>query len=149
MLRITAVVLLLLLGLVFVYRAEVTLFVAGHAMEWARDVGPHREVEWQRGPEVAEAADFTGSTAAMIRYVAEAPPGPILLLTECAMGDNVAATNPDKELLRLCSVRCPHMNAITLEHTLEALRQMRYEIDVAPSVRDRARRSLERMIAIG
>ena len=41
------------------------------------------------------------------------------------MGDNIAAENPDKEMLRLCSVRCPHMNEITLEDTLAALEQDR------------------------
>ncbi len=46
------------------------------------------------------------------------------------MGDNVAAANPGKEMLRLCSVRCPHMNQITLEDTLAALRYNQYEITV-------------------
>ena len=44
-----------------------------------------------------------------------------LLLTECSMGDNIVAANPDKEMLRLCSVRCPHMNEITLEDTRDSL----------------------------
>ena len=51
-------------------------------------------------------------------YAANAP-GRYLLLTECSMGDNIAAANPDKEMLRLCSVRCPHMNQITMENTLK------------------------------
>ena len=34
------------------------------------------------------------------------------------MGDNVAAANPEKDMLRLCTVRCPHMNQITLDDTL-------------------------------
>ena len=33
-------------------------------------------------------------------------------------------------MLRLCSVRCPHMNQITLEDTLDALRYNQYEINV-------------------
>jgi quinolinate synthase len=37
------------------------------------------------------------------------------------MGENVAAANPDKEMLRLCSVRCPHMGQITLEMTRDSL----------------------------
>jgi len=68
-------------------------------------------------PEVTAAADFSGSTSAMIRYVEKTPAPRYLLLTECAMGDNIAAANPDKEMLRLCSVRCPHMNQIRLEDT--------------------------------
>jgi len=89
-------------------------------------------------PEVVEAADFSGGTAAMIREVAESPRLRYLLLTECAMGDNVAAANPDKEMLRLCSVRCPHMNEITLEDTRDALRHDRYRIEVPEPTRVRA-----------
>ena len=47
------------------------------------------------------------------------------------------------------SVRCPHMNQITLEDTLEALRQMRYAVEVAEEIRVRAARAVERMVAIG
>ncbi len=65
------------------------------------------------------------------------------------MGDNVAAANPDKEMLRLCSVRCPHMNQITLEDTRDALRFDRYAIEVPEAIRVRAARSIERMLAIG
>ncbi|UCF67661.1 MAG: quinolinate synthase NadA, partial [Acidobacteriota bacterium] len=59
-------------------------------------------------PKVVEAADFSGSTSAMIREVEQSNAGRYLLLTECSMGDNIAAANPDKEMLRLCAVRCPH-----------------------------------------
>lgn len=100
-------------------------------------------------PEVVAASDFSGSTTALVRYVEQSPARRYLLLTECAMGDNVAAANPDKEMLRLCSVRCPHMNQITLEDTLEALRQMRYVVDVPEEIRVRAARAVERMVAIG
>lgn len=66
-------------------------------------------------PEVVAASDYSGSTNAMIRYVQQTNAPQYLVLTECAMGDNIAAANPDKDMLRLCSVRCPHMNQITLE----------------------------------
>jgi quinolinate synthase len=100
-------------------------------------------------PEVVAASDFAGSTKAMIRYVEETQAPRYLLLTECAMGDNVAAANPQKEMLRLCSVRCPHMNEITLEQTRDALKLGQYVIDVPKETRERARRSVERMIEIG
>jgi len=100
-------------------------------------------------PEVVAASDFSGSTSAMIRYVEQTSAPRYLLLTECAMGDNVAAANPNKEMLRLCSVRCPHMNQITMEDTLDALKYNRYVIEVPEDIRVRAARSVERMIAIG
>ncbi len=100
-------------------------------------------------PEVVAAADFSGGTGAMIRYVEQSKAPQYLLLTECAMGDNIAAANPDKEMLRLCSVRCPHMNQITLEDTLNALKLDRYVIEVPEEIRAKAYRAVERMIKIG
>jgi quinolinate synthase len=100
-------------------------------------------------PEVVTAVDFAGSTSAMIRYVAQTQAPHYLLLTECSMGDNIAAENPEKEMLRLCTVRCPHMNQITLEDTLESLRVNRYVIEVPEDIRVRAARAVERMIQIG
>ena len=100
-------------------------------------------------PEVTAAADFSGSTSAMIRYVRETRAPHYLLLTECSMGDNIAAENPDRELLRLCTVRCPHMAEITLEDTLESLRQTRYVVEVPEEIRVRALRAVTRMLEIG
>ena len=70
-------------------------------------------------------------------------------MTECSMGDNIAASNPEKDMLRLCSHRCPHMAQITLEDTRDALKYNRYVIEVPEDVRVRALRAVERMIAIG
>lgn len=98
-------------------------------------------------PEVTAAADFAGSTAAMIREVKESEAARFLLLTECSMGDNIMAENPHKEMIRICSVRCPHMNEITLEQTLASLRENRYVIDVPEPIRSRAARAIERMMA--
>jgi quinolinate synthase len=88
-------------------------------------------------PEVVAASDYSGSTTAMIRYVEKTNAPRYLLLTECSMGDNIAAANPDKEMLRLCSVRCPHMNQITLEDTLESLQKEQFEIIIDEDVRKR------------
>ena len=70
MIRGIAVVFVLLLVPVFVYRAEVLLFVAHHLIDAIRDIGPHREVEWQRGPEVAAESP------------AERPPNIVLILAD-------------------------------------------------------------------
>ena len=100
-------------------------------------------------PEVVAASDFTGSTTSMIRYVEETDARHYLLLTECSMGDNIIGANPDKEMLRLCSVRCPHMGQITMEDTLAALEKMQYEISVPEEILARAARSVQRMVEIG
>lgn len=99
-------------------------------------------------PEVVGAADFSGSTKKMIDYVRSVDAPRYLLLTECSMGDNIAAENPQREMLRLCSVRCPHMNLITLEDTLNALRKRQYKIELPDEIIKKARRSLDRMLEI-
>jgi len=100
-------------------------------------------------PEVVQASDYSGSTNAMIRYVQQTKAPHFLVLTECAMGDNIAAANPDKDMLRLCMVRCPHMNTITMEDTRDALKYNRYVIEVPEDIRLRAYQAVERMIQIG
>ena len=100
-------------------------------------------------PEVVAASDYSASTNAMIRYVEQTKAPRYLLLTECSMGENIAAANPDKEMLRLCSIRCPHMNQITLEDTLASLQKLQYQIEIPEDIRVRAARAVERMIAIG
>ena len=100
-------------------------------------------------PDVVNASDYSGSTSAMIKHVAEKEAPQYLLLTECAMGDNIIAEHPDREILRMCSHRCPHMNQITLEDTLDALQNMRYEVHVDEDVRVKALASIQRMLEIG
>ena len=99
-------------------------------------------------PDVTAAADFSGSTSAMIQYVNRLKGGRILLMTECAMADNIIAAAPQCEVVRLCSLRCPHMALITLEQTLEALTHMRYEIHVPQPIASRAVRAIDRMLEI-
>ena len=99
-------------------------------------------------PEVVAASDFSGSTTQMIRHVQKTSAPRYLLLTECSMGDNIMAANPEKNMLRLCSVRCPHMNEITMEDTLEALRKTQYVVEVPEEIRVRAYRAVERMLSI-
>lgn len=100
-------------------------------------------------PEVVAKADYSGSTTAMIKAVEKSKAKRFLLLTECSMGDNIVAANPEKEMLRLCSHRCPHMGEITLEHTRDCLQNLRWQIDVPEDIRVRALRAVERMLAIG
>ncbi|GAB4339002.1 MAG: quinolinate synthase NadA [Calditrichia bacterium] len=100
-------------------------------------------------PEVVEAADFSGSTSAMIKYVQETEAPRYLLMTECSMADNIAAANHDKKMLRLCSIRCPHMAEITLEDTLKALQNTQYVVEVDEEIRQKAFKAVDRMLKIG
>ena len=99
--------------------------------------------------EVVEACDFSGSTSAMIKYVRDVEASQYVLLTECSMGDNITAEHPNKELLRLCATRCPHMAQITLKMVRDALVKNQFEVNIPEEIRKKAQKSLERMIEIG
>jgi quinolinate synthase len=100
-------------------------------------------------PEVVAESDFSGSTNAMINYVQQSKAPHYLVLTECSMGDNIAAANPEKDLLRLCMVRCPHMNMITMENVRDSLLNNWQIIEVPEEIRVRAFQAVDRMIRIG
>jgi quinolinate synthase len=99
-------------------------------------------------PDVLDEADFVGSTSGMINYVADRRPRQVLMVTECSMADNVAVESPGTEFVRPC-VLCPHMQRITVENIRDALVHMRHEVVVEPTIADRARLAVERMLAVG
>jgi quinolinate synthase len=98
-------------------------------------------------PDVVAAADFTGSTAAMIDYVETKAPARVVLLTECSMSDNVAAVNPGTAFVRPCNL-CPHMKRITLAGIRRALETMTHEVTIEPTVAVKAQRAIARMLAL-
>src|SRR5437762_598807 len=99
-------------------------------------------------PDVLAEADFVGSTSGMIRHVGENRPRRVVMVTECSMSDNVAVEYPDVEFVRPCDL-CPHMNRITQPKILHSLATMTYGVEVEPDVAGRARRAVERMLAVG
>lgn len=98
-------------------------------------------------PEVVAEADFAGSTAAMSDYVGRHKPARVVLMTECSMSDNVAVEHPEVDFLRPCNL-CPHMKRITLANIRAALEQNRHIVTIDADVADRARRAVERMLAL-
>ena len=70
-----------------------------------------------------------------------------MLLTECSMSDNVAQQDPELEFVRPCNL-CPHVRRITLRKIRRARETMTEEVTVDPEIAERARRSVERMMAL-
>ncbi|MDH3547547.1 MAG: quinolinate synthase NadA, partial [Gammaproteobacteria bacterium] len=99
-------------------------------------------------PDVLAVADFVGSTAQMQAYVHTERPARVLMVTECSMSDNVAADIDDVEFIRPCNL-CPHMKRITLANIYESLQTLQPRIEIDPLVAERARRAVERMLAVG
>lgn len=96
-------------------------------------------------PEVVHASDFTGSTGAMIDWVADHKPRKVVLVTECSMSDNVAIEHPDVEFVKPCNL-CPHMKQISLADIYDALLLGRHEVLVPADVGARARKAVEAML---
>ena len=98
-------------------------------------------------PDVVAEADYAGSTAGMMEFVAVKQPKKVLLVTECSMSDNLAALNPAVEFVRPCNL-CPHMKRITLPAIRRALENMEEEVTIPDALFPQARRAVERMLAI-
>jgi quinolinate synthase len=98
--------------------------------------------------DVLDEADFVGSTAGMTNWVRDHQPKQVVMITECSMSDNLAAENPAVDFVRPCNL-CPHMKRITLEGIVRSLETMEHRVEVDPDIAVRARRAVERMLAVG
>lgn len=96
-------------------------------------------------PEVLDAADYAGSTAQMDDFIKEKQPAKALLMTECSMSDNIAANNPNVEMIGACQI-CPHMKRISLPKILAALQNEGPAIEVDADIAARARLPIDRML---
>ena len=99
-------------------------------------------------PDVIKASDFAGSTSGMINYVRDNQPKKVMMVTECSMSDNIQVENPNVEFIRPCNM-CPHMKKITLPKILDCLENETGEIIMDQETINRARLSVEKMVAIG
>jgi quinolinate synthase len=98
-------------------------------------------------PEVVAEADFSGSTSAMIGYVGKHHPQKVVLVTECSMSDNVSVEFPTVDFVKPCNL-CPHMKRITLPGILRSLETMTTEVIVDPVISARAKKAVDRMLAV-
>ncbi len=99
-------------------------------------------------PDVIAASDFTGSTSGMSKYVKNNQPKKVMLVTECSMSDNVQVDNPKVQFIRPCNL-CPYMKSISLPKVLECLEKETNEILIPELIINKARKSVERTVAIG
>ncbi len=90
------------------------------------------------------------STEGMIRFAQSSPKKRFLVATETGIIHRLRKEAPDKRFEAVSErAICKYMKMITLEKLRDSLRDWRYEVTVAPAVAKRARRALERMVAVG
>ncbi len=99
--------------------------------------------------EVLEIADFIGSTEQMLKFVKSSDNGEFIVGTEIGIIYRLRKENPNKKFYPASNTAtCPNMKMTTLESVYNALKFERYEINLDKEIMDKARKSIERMIAI-
>jgi len=90
------------------------------------------------------------STSGMLKHVQENPDGEFIVATETGMLYPLQQAAPGAKLIEANRMAfCKYMKMITLPKLRDALREMKFEVKVAPEIAERARIPIERMVAIG
>ncbi len=73
-----------------------------------------------------------------------------VVATETGVLHRLRRENPTKQFHAAAeSAECRYMKMITLENLRDSLRDLKYQVTVAPQTAERARRAIDRMLAIG
>ena len=101
-------------------------------------------------PEVIELADAALSTSQMLRYAKGSNAKIFLIGTEEGMLYPLRKQNPDKEFHLISnSLVCPDMKKTTLERVIETMKARKNIVTVPEEIRVRAKKAIDRMLAIG
>jgi len=101
-------------------------------------------------PEVIELADAALSTSQMLRYAKGSNAKIFLIGTEEGMLYPLRKQNPDKEFHLISnSLVCPDMKKTTLETVIETMKARKNIVTVPEEIRVRAKKAIDRMLAIG
>lgn len=92
---------------------------------------------------------FILSTEGMLRRSEQSSASQFVVATETGMLHRMRKANPDKQFYPISEATvCRYMKMTTLPKLLRSLREMVHPVTVAPDVADRARGSIERMLAL-
>lgn len=98
---------------------------------------------------VREAADAALSTGGMCAYARESAAQEMIIATENGILHRLQKENPGKKFHTLADpILCPDMKKNTLTSLYEALRDMRYEVEVPEEISKKAARAIEAMLAV-
>jgi quinolinate synthase len=103
--------------------------------------------------DVLAMADFIGSTSAIIDWCAAQDAREFIVMTESGVRRSLEKTAPGKKFHFIpneqcnCS-ECPYMKRNTLEKLRDALRDLSPRVDLSPDLMERARRPINRMLAV-
>jgi quinolinate synthase len=100
-------------------------------------------------PEILQLAHHICSTSGMYEFAKKNPAKKFIVGTEAGILYRLRKENPDKEFI-LPSVRliCPNMKLTSLEDVLHSLQTMSPQVSVPDEVREKAKVTLDRMLAV-
>ncbi len=100
-------------------------------------------------PEVVKEADYAGGTSGILKFARETDAQAIIIGTEMGMLHRLKKENPEKIFYLLSpKLICVNMKKTTLEKVAESLHHLSPQIEVEEEIAQKARQSLERMLAI-
>lgn len=100
-------------------------------------------------PEVVDLADHVTSTSGMYKFVAQSDTKKFIIGTEMGILWRMRKDNPGKEfILPSESLICPTMKLTSLADVVEAVREMKNVVTVPGDIREKAVKTLDRMLAV-
>lgn len=100
-------------------------------------------------PEIANLADFVGSTKQIIDYAKASDHDKFIIGTEMGVLYQLKKDNPDKTFYMMSAgLICPNMKKTSLQSVHDALAFKKYEINLSEDIIKRASHSLNRMLEV-
>ncbi len=100
-------------------------------------------------PEVVKVADHAFSTGGILKFARETAHNKLIIGTEMGLIYRLRQENASKEFYLLAQgLVCPNMKYTNLAKVARALETLEHRITVPDSIREPARRALERMLAV-
>jgi quinolinate synthase len=97
--------------------------------------------------EVAEMADFIGSTSQIMKYARESQAQKFVIGTEMGILHGLKKENPQKSFYLLTpGLVCPNMKLTTIPKVLTALQTLKPVISVNPEIQVQAKKALDQML---
>ncbi len=99
--------------------------------------------------EVVDIADHVASTTGILNYARESKDKKFFIGTESGIIHRLQKENPDKEFHHVLQLAdCPNMKLNSLEKVQWALEDLETEVTVKPEIAEKARLSIDKMLAI-
>ena len=94
-------------------------------------------------------ADYIGSTTGIMKYAKESDAKEFIIVTEKGVVDRLTRDYPEKKFYLVCKrAVCPNMKLNTLEDVLRVLETEENEVFVDEEIATKARKAIERMVAV-